>query len=604
MAPTEPDSPWHDALRVAALFATDPVGLGGISVRGPAGPVRDQWLAFLQRLMAERPLRRVPLHIQDERLIGGLDLPATLQRGRPVATRGVLAEADGGAVVLAMAERLPASTVARIGAVLDTQELVVERDGVSTRSPLRLGVVALDEGIANDEGTPTALLDRFAFWLDLASIRPSEALDADLPGLLDEVATARQRLPGVQVTDEVLQALCQTALALGIGSLRSSVFAVQAARAQAALEGRTHTTPDDAAAAARLVLAPRATVLPAPPPDEAPDDVPDTPPPDANDTPPPPTDNTSEPPETDETDGESPAQPLPDQVLAAARAAIPPGLLVQLQQANGPRQRTASAGKSGAAQHSGRRGRPAGVRAGLPDATARLSLIDTLRAAAPWQKMREAPAGRIAVRAQDFRVARSQQRSATTTVFVVDASGSAALTRLAETKGAVELLLADCYVRRDQVAVLAFRGTSCELLLPPTRSLVRAKRSLAALPGGGGTPLASALDAAALLAASIRQRGETPVLVLLTDGLANIDRRGDPGRERAAQDALAAARQLRAEALTVLLIDTSPRPQPQARALAGAMQAVYLPLPHASPVALSQAVKATVAGAQRSLQPL
>ena len=100
------------------------------------------------------------------------------------------------------------------------------------------------------------------------------------------------------------------------------------------------------------------------------------------------------------------------------------------------------------------------------------------------------------MRRDDFRMTRFQQRTRTTTIFVVDASGSSALNRLAEAKGAVELLLADCYVRRDQVALLAFRGKEAELLLPPTRSLVRAKRSLAGLPGGGGTPLAAGIDAA------------------------------------------------------------------------------------------------------------
>ena len=100
--------------------------------------------------------------------------------------------------------------------------------------------------------------------------------------------------------------------------------------------------------------------------------------------------------------------------------------------------------------------------------------------------------------------------------------GSSALHRLAEAKGAVELLLADCYVRRDSVAVLAFRGRSAELLLPPTRSLVRAKRSLAELPGGGGTPLAAGIDAARELAFAVRRRGDTAVVVVLSDGRANL----------------------------------------------------------------------------------
>ena len=114
----------------------------------------------------------------------------------------------------------------------------------------------------------------------------------------------------------------------------------------------------------------------------------------------------------------------------------------------------------------------------------------SLRAAAPWQPIRRRERTavadhRIEVRADDLRVTQFKQRTRTTTIFVVDAPGSTALNRLAEAKGAVELVLADCYVRRDRVALLAFRGGGAELLLPPTRSLVRAKRSLAGLPGGG-----------------------------------------------------------------------------------------------------------------------
>jgi magnesium chelatase subunit D len=178
----------------------------------------------------------------------------------------------------------------------------------------------------------------------------------------------------------------------------------------------------------------------------------------------------------------------------------------------------------------------------------------------------EAQARRIHVRREDFHVTRFKQNTSTTAIFVVDASGSSALHRLAEAKGAVELLLADCYVRRDRVAVIAFRGSHAELLLPPTRSLARAKRSLAGLPGGGGTPLAAALDAARSLAESVRRTGDTPVVVMLTDGRANIARDGTPGRERATQDALVAAATLRACGASALLLDTSPQPQAGAQA--------------------------------------
>jgi magnesium chelatase subunit D len=153
-------------------------------------------------------------------------------------------------------------------------------------------------------------------------------------------------------------------------------------------------------------------------------------------------------------------------------------------------------------------------------------------------------------------------------------------------------MLAECYVRRDRVAVLAFRGRGSELVLPPTRSLVRAKRALAGLPGGGGTPLASAIDASAELVAAIRRQGGTPNLVLLTDGRANVARDGTGGRDLASAQALESAKVMRSLGVRAIVVDTAVRPSPAARALGEAMGAVYLPLPQADAHALDRAIKA------------
>ena len=592
------DRLWQQAVQVAVLLAIDPDALGGVRIRAAAGPVRDAWLNLLRSLMSPSRWVRMPVSITDERLLGGLDLSATLASGRPVLQHGLLVEADGGTLILTMAERLPPSTAARLTQVMDEGAVVLERDGLAERRPTRFAVVALDEGLSEEEALSPALRDRLAFELDLRPISPRRIDDADMQqmiaGSIEDIVAARARCSDIAVPEAVMMVLCGIALALGVDSMRASIKAVAVARASAALDGNDAVTDDDARMAAALVLAPRATRMPPSSEQEPEEDVEeqseqqqaDALPPDSQDDQ---QDRDTPPPDPAEN------KPMEDRVLDAAKAAIPAGLLSQL--LAGSLQQRATAGKSGATVKGGQRGRPAGSRRAQPVHGSRLHLIDTLRAAAPWQKIRKAMLSgdalqRVQVRSEDFHIARIKQKTATTTLFVVDASGSSALHRLAEAKGAVELLLADCYVRRDQVALIAFRGKVAELLLPPTRSLVRAKRSLSGLPGGGGTPLATAIDTAASVAEGLRRRGQSPVVVLLTDGRANVARDGTGGRERAQSEATQAARQLSALQVPLLFIDTSPKPQPEAAQLAGAMRARYLPLPHAGAAAVSLAVRA------------
>jgi magnesium chelatase subunit D len=455
-------------------------------------------------------------------------------------------------------------------------------------------------------------------------------------------------------------ALCDAALALGIESLRVCCLALRVSRTAAALRGSREVQPEDVAWAGRLVLGPRARTWPAgSDASQAAGDVEDQetdadPGADARDdmnaesdleagarmdvdadanarnagadanasasadvNP----DANSDANSDANADGEARThdaqrtsalrKPSEDAILAAAAATLPRALLATIAASMtqaGQRQPLLRIGRSGQVRRSAAQGRPVGARRGEPRGRARLDLLQTLRAAAPWQALRrreqsanarataggrvdaETPA--ILVRRADFHVRSHRPRTESTTIFAVDASGSQALHRLAEAKGAVELLLAECYVRRDRVAVLAFRGAAADVLLPPTRSLVRAKRCLAALPGGGGTPLASGIDSARVLAEAIARTGGTPLLVLLTDGKANVARDGRPGRAQAQDDAKTAARAWRAAGLAALLLDTAPDPQPQAHDLAREMNARYVALPHADAHALARAVAA------------
>lgn len=553
---------WADALMAARLFVSDPQRLAGVRLRARAGPVRDAWLDALQAAVGGRfPVRRLPASISPDRLLGGVDLGATLSSGRPVALPGLLAEADGGIVIVPMAERMAPHVAAALVSALDTGTIAVQREGLSLVSSARIGVVLLDEGEADDEAPPAAIVERLGLGcaLDGLSIHDLEDVWSDDDGA-DAVADSAALL-------------CTVAKAFGIDSARAPILAYAVARASA--ERRGHASPDafDLECAVRLSLLPRARRLPS----------------DGEETPPAP-----EPESGDQTpdDGDNEVGRLADRVVEAVVATLPPDVLAGLQQANA-RGRAPPSGRGAAGlRKSLTRGRPIGVRPGKPGAGARLHLVETLRAAAPWQTLRRSEGRGVQVRADDFRIRRFAEKSEATLIFVVDASGSAAAERLAETKGAVELLLAEAYVKRTQVALVAFRGTGAELVLAPTRSLVRAKKCLADLAGGGGTPLAAGVEAGQVVAEAARGRGRTPFLILMTDGRANVARDGSGARSQAADDANLAARRLAGSGIRSVVIDIAARPRDDARMLAGLMNADYAALPKANAAATSRIVSA------------
>lgn len=538
---------WTRATLALQLLQLDP-GLGGICVRARSGPVRDQLVKHF-----DPKARKLHPAISDEALFGGLDLSATLASGQLVQEKGILA--TPGTLVLVMAERATTGLAARLAVALDKNQGHV--------------LIALDEGAEPDELLNPKLAERFAFHLDLSDCTIG---DTDTAGPMEHSV----RLDDVFVPPDVLPQIIRIALELGIDSMRAPLFALRAARAHAALLGRDSVTSDDLEAACALTLAHRATRIPEPETDEEPP----APPPEEN---------------SDESGEDNETLDLPDELLLeAVRALLPNDLLDQLA---AQKARAGRGNGTGAARKGNRRGRPLPSRAGRISDGARIDIIGTLRAAAPWQTIRRDASGRegLQIRPADIQIKRFEEKSDRLLIFAVDASGSSALSRLAEAKGAVELLLAQAYARRDHVALVAFRGTEAELLLPPTRSLVQTKRRLAALPGGGGTPLAAGLVTAFEQATQASRRGLTPTIAILTDGRANIALDGTADRKQAAIDAQQIARVLRANNTDAIVIDTGNRPEPALRSLAQTLNAAYLPLPRADAAKLSKSV-ATVLG--------
>ena len=172
-------------------------------------------------------------------------------------------------------------------------------------------------------------------------------------------------------------------------------------------------------------------------------------------------------------------------------------------------------------------------------------------------------------------------------VTVSPTSGSLAVGRLAEAKGAIELLLANAYSSRDLVALISFRGDNAETLLTPTRSLSKTKRVLCSLPGGGGTPLASGLMSALKLSIDYSQKGFSPVSIILTDGKANIDLDGEKGRIKALEDSSQVSKLFVSNKLKTMVIDTSQRISQTAKDLAKNLGGEYVLLPRANAHQLS-----------------
>ena len=227
----------------------------------------------------------------------------------------------------------------------------------------------------------------------------------------------------------------------------------------------------------------------------------------------------------------------------------------------------------------------------------RIDLMATLTKAIPWQKLRSSSGAKnrkIIIYPQDIMIKRFERQSERLLIFLVDASGSNAIGRLAEAKGAIEILLSDAYAKRDNVALISFSGLKADPLLLPTKSLVTAKKKLSSLPGGGATPLANGLLEAFNMADAARSRSIKPIIILLSDGRANMSLDGVGDRVKAIEDTTYIASLIKRNAINNIFIDTSRRKTPMADELARELNGHYFQLPMANSSSISKAVQQSI----------
>jgi magnesium chelatase subunit D len=614
----------REVAQVLACGVASGSPLGGLWLRAPASELREAWLGHLRETLQQArpgvtvPWVRIAGHVSLERVQDSLDLAASLQRQQRVMQTGALNRARGGVLVLSMAEHVSGALAAAIMQAIDQQHFTL---------------IAMDEGVSQAMGEPSAALtqalaERLELVLDgsdlgrlqgkaQAAAQPwglhkatsgeatsGEATNGEATSGEHDSSTEARAIntsPAIVVPDHIAATFVQCALAFGLPEMRLPIAAMRVARLVCACQGQDGLDEGVVQWTLGAVMLRRARQLPAPANQDAAQDPLESP---SEETSPPPQepdpssgdhDTTAEPELSDEQ-----IQALSDQVIAACLASVPAQLLLQVHAQRERARASSSQGTAGARSRTVHRGRPVGERRAMPRGGARLHVLASLRAAAPWQALRrkqsqanEPGAGkRLMLIPSDLHVYKFEQHAPTLTLFVVDASGSAALHRLNEAKGAVELLLADCYVRRDQVALIAFRAREAQCVLAPTRSLVAAKKQLAQMPAGGGTPLATALQETLRQVRLAQRAGQTPLIVLLTDGRANIGLDGQPGREAAHADAMKCARLLAGLKVRTIVLDTSAQASERAEELAGQLRARYLTLPHADARQMSDSIRA------------
>jgi magnesium chelatase subunit D len=537
----------------------------------------------------KQPVRIVelPLGATEDRVCGTINIERALKEGATTFEPGLLAQANRGFLYIDEVNLLEDHLVDVLLDVAASGWNRVEREGVSVEHPSRF--VLIGSGNPEEGELRPQLIDRFGLHVEIkteadldsriAVVERREAFDreplaftkrfaSEQEELVRAIKSARRNLAKVKITRPVLKVIAQVCARLNVEGHRGELTMMRAARALAALEGHKRVGDDDVKRIAPMSLRHRLRqnvfedstaherILEALEQTIASDagivseervDVKRQSESQTRDATLSFDQSRHNQREGHENSAELPSEPPAENVtkLPLKRKLNSRGNSQEERKSRGTKQRAVSE----------RRGRHA--RSVVHKTTAgKIALAATLRAL-----MVARSAGSLSVPPHSLRYKLFSSKRGTLFIFLIDTSGSMGRHRIALAKGAILDLLRQSYLNRDSVAIIPFRGVSASIALPPSRSILRAKRAIELLTVGGSTPLSAGMWCAAELLRRVRDQHSDKSVLIFTDGRANVplsqSKKGSHLREHLIEDEVkklgAAIKQTRTK---IVVVDT------------------------------------------------
>ncbi len=539
----------------------------------------------------------LPLGATEDRVVGSIDVEKAIKEGIKALEPGILAAANRGILYIDEVNLLD-DHVADV--ILDSAAMsinVVEREGVSVSHPSKfilVGTMNPEEGELRPQ-----LLDRFGLQASVESIddadkrveivklvgsfeRDPEEFRKKFEGkqkeLREKIVHAKQIVNEVEISDDLLKLAADTCIKLGVRTHRAEIVIDRTAKTIAALDGRKKVTFEDIKEAMELALPHRMRRKPFEPPSLDTEKLDET----MSDTKKQHEEKKEENKQQQEQrkereekrehkhknehlgknlkgqddHHEDNVKELQKESVFNIGDPIDTRAVRQKQKKDRTYRRKISGRRvpTLSLRNNGKY-----VRSGFPKGEIKDVALDaTIRTAAPYQKERKHESDlAVMIKTGDIREKIRVGKVSTATMFVVDASGSMGANRRMESaKGAVLSLLLDSYQQRDKVGMVAFRGNQADTLLPLCSSIDLAVERLKELPTGGRTPLAAGLEKGLNLLLNEKQRdeGAIPVLLLISDGRANVS--SGSGNKEIEKELVTLAEQARAKGVHVIVIDT------------------------------------------------